>query len=203
MLVNIATVLVVALLPQEENIVITIPGATCALGSQIVERVLDRVPADQVAVSVRDPDRAARLTDRGVRVRHGDFTRPASLDHALEGATRVLIVSAAIRGPQGRLANIAAVDAAVRAGAEHVLYTSHQAAGHDSLFDPMRTHAATEDHLAALGVRSTALRHGFYASTVPELLAGDALETGELVAPPTARCSGPPTLTSPRPQPSR
>ncbi len=48
-----------------------VTGATGQLGAQIVERLLERVRADQVGVSVRDPDRAADLAARGVRVRRG------------------------------------------------------------------------------------------------------------------------------------
>jgi len=43
-------------------------------------------------------------------------------------------------------------------------------------------HAATQAHLASLGVPFTALRNGFYASTL-EFSVGDALTTGRLVAP--------------------
>lgn len=78
---------------------LVVTGATGRLGHQIVERLLDRVPAESVGVSVRDVDRAAQMAARGVRVRSGDFTDPASLDHAFEGADQVLVVSAAIRGP--------------------------------------------------------------------------------------------------------
>lgn len=46
----------------------------------------------------------------------------------------------------------------------------------------MPDHAATERYLAESGTPFTALRNGFYATTVPFLL-GRALETGELVAP--------------------
>lgn len=159
-----------------------ITGATGQLGSRIVERLLEHVPADSVGVSVRDVGKAAGLARRGVRVRAGDFTDPASLAHSLEGARRVLVVSAAIRGPGAAAANCAALDAARDAGAEHVVYTSHQAASHDSLFPAQLTHAETEDHLAGLGVPFTALRNGFYASTLDLLTAG-ARETGQLVAP--------------------
>ncbi len=47
---------------------------------------------------------------RGVRVRAGDFTDPASLDHAFESADQVLVVSAAIRGPGAAEANRAAIE---------------------------------------------------------------------------------------------
>lgn len=161
---------------------IVLTGATGQLGSQIVERVLERVPAHTVGVSVRDPAKAASLAERGVRVRAGDFTDPAGLRHAFEGAERVLVVSASIRGSGAADANRAAVDAAHAAGATRVLYTSHQAASPSSLFSPQPTHAATEAHLAALGVPFTALRNGFYADSLRFFL-GDALETGLLVAP--------------------
>ncbi|SDD49443.1 NmrA family NAD(P)-binding protein [Auraticoccus monumenti] len=161
---------------------IVVTGATGQLGSQIVERLLERVLTETVGVSTRDVDRAAGLAARGVRVRAGDFTDPESLGHAFEGARQVLVVSSAIRGGGAGAANRAAVDAALAAGAERILYTSHQAASPDSLFAPQLVHAATEQHLAGLGVPFTALRNGFYASTLAFSI-GSALETGELVAP--------------------
>jgi NAD(P)H dehydrogenase (quinone) len=161
---------------------IVVTGATGRLGSQVVHRLLERVPAETVGVSVRDPGAAASLARRGVRVRAGDFTDPASLRHAFEGAEQVLVVSAAIRGDGAVAANLAAVDAAAAAGAGRILYTSHQAASADSLFAPQPVHAATQAHLASLGRPFTALRNGFYASTL-ELSVGDALRTGRLLAP--------------------
>jgi NAD(P)H dehydrogenase (quinone) len=161
---------------------IVITGATGQLGSQIVNQLLDRVPAQEVGVSVRDPGRAAHLAARGVRVRRGDFTEPDSLAHAFDGARLVLIVSASETGGTAVAAHAAAIDAARAAGAEHVLYTSHQAASADSLFAPMPDHAATERHLAQTGTPFTSLRNGFYATTVPFLL-GPAIKTGHIVAP--------------------
>ncbi|MEW1956474.1 NAD(P)H-binding protein [Kineococcus sp. NPDC059986] len=161
---------------------IIVTGATGQLGSRVVRSLLDRVPAERIAVSVRDVDAAGDLAARGVRVRAADFTDPDSLAHAFEGAERVLVVSAAIRGPElAARAHRAAIDAARSAGAERVLYTSHQAASPTSQFGPARGHAATEAHLAA-GGSHTMLRNGFYATTVPYLL-GDALTTGILTAP--------------------
>ncbi|MGI5128888.1 NAD(P)H-binding protein [Pseudonocardia sp. CA-107938] len=161
---------------------IVITGATGRLGTLIVDRLLERVPAGDVGVSVRDPARAAALADRGVRVRRGDFTEPATLAAAFEGADQVLVISASIVGPVAEAANTAAMDAARAAGAARILYTSHQAASPDSLFAAQHTHAASEAHLAGLGVPFTALRNGYYASAIPMLL-GDALESGRLALP--------------------
>lgn len=159
-----------------------VTGATGTLGSQIVDRLLERVPAGDIGVSVRDVEKAAALADRGVRVRAGDFTDPATLEHAFEGADKVLVISAAIRGPGAVEANLAAIGAAAASGAQKILYTSHQAASMDSLFAPQITHARTEAHLAQQSVPFTALRNGFYASTLG-LFLGSALEAGRLIAP--------------------
>ena len=161
---------------------IIVTGGTGRLGSQIVTQLLDRVPAHQVGVSVRDVSKAEALATRGVRVRAGDFTDPGGLDHAFEGADQVLVVSAAIRGPGAGEANRAAIEAAVRAGATRVLYTSHQAASPASLFPAQIQHAATEAVLAEQDTAWTALRHGFYASTF-EIFIPTALETGEMRLP--------------------
>ncbi|MFF4658840.1 NAD(P)H-binding protein [Streptomyces sp. NPDC001381] len=159
-----------------------VTGATGRLGSLIVNRLLEQVPADRIGVSVRDVGKAAHLAERGVRVRAGDFTDPDSLKHSLEGAERVLVVSAAIRGGAAVSANRAAIDAAREAGARHILYTSHQAASPTSLFPPQKVHAATEEHLQRQGVPWTALRNGFYASTLERHI-GAALRTGILAVP--------------------
>lgn len=161
---------------------IIVTGGSGQLGSLVVKRLLERVPAERIGVSVRDTGRAGDLAARGVRVRRGDFTDPRSLAEAFEGAEQVLVVSTDRTGEEAVAQHVAAIDAARDAGARRVLYTSHQGAGEDSLFAPMPDHATTERYLAKTGSPYTALRNGFYAATVP-LLLGRALETGELVAP--------------------
>jgi NAD(P)H dehydrogenase (quinone) len=139
---------------------IIITGATGQLGSQIVRQLLERVPADQVGVSVRDPGRAADLAARGVRVRRGDFTDPDSLADAFEGATRVLIVSANETGGAATARHAAAIDAARAAGAQRILYTSHQGASADSLFARSRRRGAVpgRDGHAVHGAAERVLR---------------------------------------------
>lgn len=161
---------------------IVITGATGQLGSRVVNHLLDRVPADQLAVSVRTPEKADDLAARGVRVRHGDYAAPDSLVDAFEGADQVLIVSASATGGSAVEQHAAAVGAARDAGASRVLYTSHQAASLNSHFEPMPDHAATEANLVESGQPFVALRNGFYANFLPNLIRG-SVETGRLLAP--------------------
>lgn len=77
---------------------IIVTGANGTLGSAVTERLLDRMPVEKWALSVRDPEQAAWLTERGVRVRRGDLAEPATPTHAFEDASQVLIVSAGALG---------------------------------------------------------------------------------------------------------
>ena len=160
---------------------IIVTGATGQLGRAIVEKLVERVPPNQVGASVRDPEKAADLAALGVGVRRGDFADPESLRHAFEGAAQVLIVSSNARASGGDplAQHRAAIDAARAAGARRIVYTSHMAASAASAFPPMRDHAATEDVLRQCGLAWTALRNGFYASSGIAMM-GDAMETGKL-----------------------
>lgn len=160
---------------------IVITGANGRLGRAIVEQLLARLPPEQVGVSVRDPEKAAALAERGVRVRRGDFADASSLRHAFEGALQVLIVSAGI-GEQALQQHRTAIEMARDAGARRILYTSHMAANARSAFEPARDHAAVEEMLEATGVPFTSLRDGFHAMSGIMLL-GEALQTGKLILP--------------------
>lgn len=161
---------------------IIVTGANGKLGRLVVESLLRRVAADRVAVSVRDPQQAAALAERGVRVRRGDFDDPASLAAAFEGASQVLVVSSNTAGDAAVRHHRTAIEVAVAAGARRIAYTSHVGASATSAFAPMRDHFATEAILRESGVAFTALRNGFYADSAM-LLLGGALGTGTLSAP--------------------
>lgn len=161
---------------------IIVSGANGKLGRAVVERLLDRVPPEGIGVCVRHPEAAREQAERGIRVRRGDFADPASLEHAFEGASRVLVVSVDSTGETARHLHATAIGAAAKAGAERIVYTSHMGAGPSSPFPPMPDHAAAEVALAESGVRFTSLRNGFYAASALQLL-GAAVQTGELVAP--------------------
>ena len=163
---------------------IIVTGATGQLGRLIVEQLVKRVSPNQIGVSVRDPGKAADLAALGVRVRHGDFSDPASLPHAFEGVTQLLLVSSNARSQGGDpLAQHAAViDAARTAGARRIVYTSQISSSPTSAFGPGVDHAATEKMLGESGLAWTSLRNGFYGSTALGMMSG-AFETGVMATP--------------------
>jgi len=161
---------------------IIVTGATGKLGQAIVERLLKKLPSDQVGVSVRDPEKAYALQEQGVRVRKGEFGDRESLRQAFEGASQVLIISSNSAGESAVQHHRNAIEAAKAAGARRILYTSHMGANPASPFAPMRDHAATEEILKTSGIAFTSLRNGFYSESGLMLL-GDAFKTGKIIAP--------------------
>ncbi len=163
---------------------IVVTGATGKLGRLIVEDLASRIPPEMIGISVRDPEKATKLQERGIRVRRGDFADPGSLRNAFEGASQLLIVSSNARafGGDPLAQHRAAIAAAKEAGVQRIVYTSQIASSESSAFPPALDHAATESMLAESGVAWTALRNGFYADSALMFMGPD-WQKGKIVAP--------------------
>lgn len=158
---------------------IAVTGASGQLGRAVIEGLSSRLPTDQIIASVRDPEKLAAFAERGIQVRAGDFAKPDELAKAFEGAEQVLVISVDQLGEVGRRLHRAAIEAACKAGARRVLYTSHMGTRAES---PFSDHQAAEMVLAETGLPFTSLRHGFYAESAFYLI-GRGFETGEISAP--------------------
>src|SRR6185437_8322496 len=97
-----------------ENNMIVITGATGKLGQHVVEQLLARVPARDIAVAVRNPDKAKAWAARGVTVHRADYTQAAGWDRALKGADKVLLISSNDVGQRAQQHRVV-LDAAVKA----------------------------------------------------------------------------------------
>jgi len=167
---------------QQDYREVVITGATGGLGSDVIGQLQRFAPASELGVSVRTPVKAKALSDAGIRVRRGDFGEPASLDHAFQGARRVLLISTRTPGNAARFQEQRnAIDAAIRCGVKHIFYTSIvQRPG--SVFDVAAGHHDTEAYLASCGAASTVLRNGQYIENLPVFL-GESVFTGDLALP--------------------
>lgn len=160
---------------------IVVTGATGRLGRLTVESLLARgVPAAEIAVAVRGPERAADLAARGVAVREGDYDRPDTLAAAFAGADTLVLVSAnapdnALRIGQHR----AAVAAAQQAGVGRIVYTSIAEADTNPL-SLATVHKATEELIRATGIPFVFLRNSWYFENYTAGIP-DALGRGGLV----------------------
>jgi NAD(P)H dehydrogenase (quinone) len=140
---------------------ILVTGATGKLGSIVVETLLKTVSAENLAVSVRHPEKAESLRALGVEVRHGDFDQPDTLDKAFAGVDRLLIVSADGDNETRIRQHLAAVSAAKRANVGFIAYTSLGNASESPLFlGPV--HRATEEAIRETGIPYSFLRNNWY-----------------------------------------
>jgi NAD(P)H dehydrogenase (quinone) len=157
---------------------IVVTGASGHLGRLVVEALLKKVPAREIAGVVRDPGKAQDLAARGVALRRADYARPETLRPALAGADRVLLVSSSEVGQ--RLAQHAAViDAAQAEGVKLLVYTSILHAD-TSRLALAAEHKATEERIRASGLPHVLLRNGWYLENYTEHLA-PALQHGAIV----------------------
>jgi NAD(P)H dehydrogenase (quinone) len=144
---------------------ILVTGATGKLGSKVVETLLKTVPADQLAVSVRNPEKAEGLKARGVEVRQGDFDTPETLDAAFSGIDRLLIVSSSevrLGGDEVRMRQHAnAVAAAERANVKFIAFTSAPNAEKSNFF-LAPVYKATEEAIVKTGIPYSLLRNNWY-----------------------------------------
>lgn len=140
---------------------ILVTGATGQLGSLVVETLLKTVPADQLAVSVRDPKKAEHWRERGVDVRQGDFDRPELLPKSFAGAERMLLISTVGDNETRIRQHRAAVDAAKEAGVGFIAYTSLAGADRSTL-SLAEVHRATEDAIRESGIPFAFLRNNWY-----------------------------------------
>ncbi len=147
---------------------ILVTGATGQLGRVVIEHLLRWRGPGQVAGLARDAGKAADLQARGVDVRVGDYNDVGSLDRAMKGVEKVLLISGTDPDEErGVRQHGNVIDAARRAGVGFVAYTSR------AMRDPgasentlMRHHFGTEDYLRASGMAHALFRNALYLETM-------------------------------------
>jgi NAD(P)H dehydrogenase (quinone) len=140
---------------------LVVTGATGHLGRRVVESLLERgVPAADIVAGGRRLENLADLAERGVRVARLDYDDPTSIEAAVEGAEKVLIVSGADMGRRAEQ-HQAVAQAAAKAGTRTIAYTSLPHASTTALLLAAE-HRATEEALRAVGVPFTFLRNAWY-----------------------------------------
>lgn len=150
-----------------------ITGATGHLGRLAIEALLARgVDPASIVGSGRSVEKAADLAARGVRIVAADYTDDASLDAALAGVDRLVLVSSSEVG-QRATQHQAVIAAAVRAGVHHLVYTSVLDAEETALILAPE-HKATERAIRDSGIPFTILRNGWYTENYAATIAQGA-----------------------------
>jgi len=130
----------------------------------------------EIRLVTRDPSRAPEL-DRAEVVGGAEYADGEAMRRAFDGADTVFLVSAGEDIDRVAL-HRNAVDAAVRAGVERIVYTSFAAARADTAFTFGRDHFHTEEHIKGSPLRWTFLRDNFYLDFMPLFVGEDGTIRG-------------------------
>ncbi|MGM8225194.1 SDR family oxidoreductase [Cellvibrio sp. ARAG 10.3] len=151
---------------------IMVTGASGQLGRLVIAALLKKLPANDIGVAVRSPEKVADLAALGVQVRLADYDKPETLVSAFTGVEKLLLISAnevGRRVPQHH----AVIEAAKRASVRLLVYTSILHADTSPL--PLAAeHKETEQLIRASGIPFVFLRNGWYTenylASVPNAL---------------------------------
>ncbi len=141
---------------------IGVSGASGHLGRAVVSELLQRPGGHEVVAITRTPE----TVFGPAQGRFGDYNRPESLAEAYAGLDRLLLIPTLDpeRGKKGAQ-NVAAIDAAVRAGVKHIVFMS--AAGARQEEEPAlgAPFWRGEQRLITTAPAWTILRMNFYAES--------------------------------------
>jgi NAD(P)H dehydrogenase (quinone) len=144
---------------------IAITGASGQYGRLATDKLIAMGRARDLILISRTPAKLADRVRAGCEVRYGDFDKPDTLDAALRGAQRMLLISGTRVGARVQQ-HRAAIDAAAAAGVRHLVYTSFVNV------DPANPAIVTVDHreterlIRNSGVAWTFLRDAHYADAM-------------------------------------
>jgi NAD(P)H dehydrogenase (quinone) len=137
--------------------VIGVTGATGAVGSAVARALA--AAGQPIRLIVRDASRAPQLP--GAQVASATYGDRAAMQAALAGVHTLFLVSASEDADRVGL-HTSAVDAAVAAGVERIVYLSFYDARPDSTFTFARDHWLTEQHIRSSGAGFVFLRDNLY-----------------------------------------
>ena len=132
-------------------------GSTGTTGGEVARNLI--ASGIKPRLLVRNPDKAREFQGKAELVQ-GDLERPDSLAAAMKGIERMFLVSAGLHGTD---LEIGAIDAAKKAGVEHVVKLSVIGAESPTLTFS-KWHAKAEKHLMSSGLKWTMVRPGSFMS---------------------------------------
>lgn len=144
---------------------IGVSGASGHLGRATVSELLRLSGGHEVVAITRTPETVS-LQAEG---RFGDYDQPASLAEAYAGLDRLLIIPTVDLEPGTRgTQNVAAIDAAVKAGVTHIVLMSASGTRREEEPSVGASYWRGEQHLIATAPTWTILRMNYYAEALAQ-----------------------------------
>jgi len=157
---------------------ILVTGATGHLGSAAVAQLLKNEPAKNIAAFARDENKATDLKGKGVEVRIGSYDDIPSIEAAMKGVEKVLMISS--NGQTRRQHHKNVLAAAKKTRIKHIVYTGIAMKNIETaaIRPYMEDLIKTEDDIRETGLTYTVLRNTLYAGGNPLYAGVKAIETG-------------------------
>jgi uncharacterized protein YbjT (DUF2867 family) len=153
---------------------IGITGATGYVGGHVAAQLAQRGLRQRLIV--RDLSRAPQLP--GAEVAYAsDLGDADGMKQALRGVHTLFLVSGDL-DPNRKQKHATAVEAALAAGVERIVYLSFLNAAPDATFTLVREHYATEQHIRDSGIAYTFLRSSLYAESATRYPGPDGVIRG-------------------------
>jgi NAD(P)H dehydrogenase (quinone) len=153
--------------------VIGVTGSTGVVGGAVARGLA--AAGLPIRLIVRDASRAPQLP--GAVVATATYGDRAAMETALVGVHTLFLVSATEDANRVAL-HTSAVDAAVAAGVERIVYLSFYDAGPDSTFTFARDHWHTEQHIRGSEVSFVFLRDNLYLDVLPLMFSAEGVAAG-------------------------
>lgn len=151
---------------------IGVTGSTGQLGGRVATRLAALGRPQRLLV--RDPARAPQLS--GAEVVQAAYEDGPAMRAGLKGVQTLFLVSG--YGVDRLEQHYSAIDSAVAAGVERIVYTSFLAAAPLATFTHSREHYLTEQRIRASGMRYTFLRPSFYLDKAPGWFSSEGVVKG-------------------------
>lgn len=151
---------------------IGVTGSTGQLGGRVATRLATLGQPQRLLV--RNLTRAPQLP--GAEIVQASYEDRPSMRAALSGVQTLFLVSG--YGPTRLEQHYSAIDAAIAAGVERIVYTSFLAAAPLATFTHAREHYLTEQRIRATGRHYTFLRPTFYLDRAPRWFSNEGVIKG-------------------------
>lgn len=157
-----------------------VTGATGMLGTKVIQALLERVSAQDIVVSVRNPQKAALFKEKGIEIRVADYEDPVSLEDAFQGIDKLLLISTQGDDETRIRQHTNAIYAAEKSGVGQLIYTSISKSDQSTLA-VAEVHRQTEQLIYESGIPYTILRNNWYIENeigiIKNVLAGGPVLT--------------------------
>ncbi len=157
---------------------ILVTGATGHLGGAVIDTLLKKIPAGQIAVFIRKENKVPEMQASGLQTFQGSYDDINALETAMKEIDKVLLISASDEGDRMQQhKNV--IDTAKKTGVTCIAYTSRSLKNKETLVNKlMMEHFETEAYIRKSGLKYTIFQNALYMDVLPLFVGKKVFEKG-------------------------